>query len=258
LPSEAINARVDGPERGPAIVLSNSLGTNLSMWSPQLKPLVDAGYRVVRYDARGHGESASPPTPYTIEDLGRDLVAVLDRFEIERAHVAGVSLGGATAMWAAVHAPERVGRLVVCCSAVRFGEPSGWEERAELVREHGMAPVAEAIAERWFTPRYLEKHPNVVVEIVHALALTDPEGYAGCCEAIRDLDLSDDIAAIKAPTLVIAGAQDPVSPPADGQFVADRIPGARIEIIDPGAHLSSVERHDVVTQLILDHLGGAA
>jgi 3-oxoadipate enol-lactonase len=257
LPSETVNARIDGPPGGPAIILSNSLGTRLSMWDPQVHPLVEAGYRVVRYDTRGHGDSASPPTPYTIEDLGGDLVAVLDRFGIERAHVAGVSLGGATAMWAAVHASARVGRLIVCCAAVRFGDPAGWEERAELVREHGMAPVAEAIAERWFTARFAKDHPHVVVEIVHALAQTDPEGYAGCCEAIGGLDLSDEIGAIKAPTLVIAGAQDPVSPPADGRFVADRIAGARFEVVDPGAHLSSVERHDVVTQLILDHLGGA-
>jgi 3-oxoadipate enol-lactonase len=258
LPSEVINARVDGPANGPAIVLSNSLGTALSMWDPQVRPLVDAGYRVVRYDARGHGGSGSPPTPYSIDDLGADLVGVLDRFEIERAHVAGVSLGGATAMWVAVHAADRVGRLVVCCSAVRFGEPAGWEERAELVREHGMAPVAEAIAERWFTAAFIQEHPHVVVEIVHTLAQSDPEGYAGCCEAIAGLDLSDEIGAIKAPTLVIAGAQDPVSPPADGRFVADRIAGARFEVVDPGAHLASLERHDVVTQLILDHLGGAA
>jgi 3-oxoadipate enol-lactonase len=186
------------------------------------------------------------------------LVGVLDRFEIERAHVAGVSMGGATAMWVAVHAPERVGRLVVCCSAARFGDPAGWEERAELVREHGMAPVAESIAERWFTPRFVEEHPNVVVDVIHALAQTDPEGYAGCCEALATTDLRDDIARISASTLVISGAQDPSTPPSDGQLIADTIQRALFVVVDPGAHLSSIERHDVVTKRILDHLGAAA
>jgi 3-oxoadipate enol-lactonase len=257
LRSESVNARVDGPRDGPAIVLSNSLGTTLAMWNPQVEPLVAAGYRVIRYDTRGHGDSPTPPTPYTVDDLGQDLIGVLDRFEVERAHFAGVSLGGATAMWAAVNAPQRVGRLVVCCSAVRFGERAGWEERAELVREHGMAPVAEAIGERWFTPHFAQEHPHVVIEVVHALAGLDPEGYAGCCEAIADVDLERDIARITAPTLVISAAQDPVTPPSDGQLIAGAIAGARLEVLDPGAHLSSVERHDVVTQLILDHLGGA-
>jgi 3-oxoadipate enol-lactonase len=258
LPSESVNARIDGPRNGPAIVLSNSLGTTLAMWSPQVHALVEAGYRVIRYDTRGHGDSPIPPTPYSIDDLGADLVGLLDRYEIERAHVAGVSLGGATAMWLAVHAPERVGRMVVCCSAAKFGDPAGWEERAEIVREHGMAPVAETIAERWFTARFVEEHPHVVVEIVHALAQTDAEGYAGCCEAVGGIDLRDDIRSIKAPTLMISGAQDPATPPSDGRLIADAIPGARFELVDPGAHLSSVERHDVVTKLILEHIGGAA
>jgi 3-oxoadipate enol-lactonase len=258
LPSESVKARVDGPPGGPAIVLSNSLGTTLAMWNPQVPALVDAGYRVIRHDTRGHGGSATPPTPYSIDDLGADLLGVLDRFEVERAHVAGVSMGGATGMWLAVNAPGRVDRLVVCCSAAHFGDPAGWEERAELVREHGMAPVAETIAERWFTAPFVEEHPHVVVEFVHALAQIDPEGYAGCCEAVATTDLRGDIAGISAPTLVIAGAQDPATPPSDGRLIADAIPGARFEVLDPGAHLSSVERHDVVTKLILDHVGGAA
>ena len=121
-----------------------------------------------------------------------------------------------------------------------------------------MAPVAETIAERWFTARFVEEHPHVVVEVVHALAQTDPEGYAGCCEAVAGIDLRDDIRSISAPTLVISGAQDPATPPSDGELIAGTIPGARFEVVDPGAHLSSIERHDVVTKLILDHLGAAA
>jgi 3-oxoadipate enol-lactonase len=256
LPSETVYERGDGPIDGTPIVLSNSLGTTLSMWDPQAHALAAAGYRVLRYDTRGHGRSPVPPAPYTIDDLGGDLIGLLDRHGIERAHVAGVSMGGATAMWVAANAPDRVGRLVVCCSAARFGEPAQWFERAETVVEGGMAPVVESIAERWFTPRFTEEHPDVVVAVVHALGQIDPEGYAACCEAIGGIDLREAIAAVTAPTLVISGAQDSATPPSDGQLIAGTIPGARLEVLDPGAHLASIERHDAVTDLILEHLGG--
>jgi 3-oxoadipate enol-lactonase len=250
----AVHARVDGPADGPPIVLSNSLGTTLEMWDPQVPALVEAGYRVLRYDTRGHGRSPVPPGPYSMDQLGADLLAVLDRHGVERAHVAGVSLGGATAMWMAVNAPRRVDRLIVCCSAARFGEPDGWHERAATVRERGMGPVAATIPERWFTPAYVEACPEVVDPIVATLAATAPDGYAACCEAIAGIDLREAIAAVRAPTLVLAGADDPATPPDNAREIAATIPGATIYVLAQAAHLASVQCAETVNDFITDFL----
>jgi 3-oxoadipate enol-lactonase len=248
-----VHAVEDGRPDGPVVVLSNSLGTTLDMWDPQL-PSLARHFRVIRYDHRGHGGSPAPPGPYGMGDLAGDLLALLDRLGIERAHVCGASLGGQVAMWIAAKAPDRVDRLVLCCTSPAFGPPDLWAERARIVRADGTGAVAATVVARWFTPDFAAAHPEVVERFRAMIASTPAEGYAECCRAVGAADLSPELRAIRAGTLVIAGAQDPAVPGERTQELGDGIAGSRLEVLDPGAHLSSVERADRVTELIIEHL----
>ncbi len=242
-----------GPEGARVVVLSNSLGTTPEMWEPQAGALA-RDRRLLRYDLRGHGRSPVPETPYSIADLGTDLIGLLDRNGIERASLCGVSLGGMVSMWVAAHAPERVDRLVLCSTSAIMGPPESWTERAALVRREGMAAVADTVVARWFTPAFAAAEPEVVAGIRGQLAATPAEGYAGCCEAIREMDQRPDLPAITAPTLVVAAEGDPSTPPSHARTIAGLIPGARLEVLDRGAHLVNVEAPDLVTPLISGHL----
>jgi 3-oxoadipate enol-lactonase len=249
---------VTGPADAPALVLSNSLGTSTGLWDPQVEPLSER-FRVVRYDHRGHGGSPVPPGPYQIADLGRDVVELLDHVEIERASFGGVSLGGMVGMWLGVHAPERIDRLVLCCTSAHLPPAGAWAERAAAVREAGStAPVADAVLERWLTPAGAASDPERLARLREMLLAIPAEGYASCCGVIERLDLRDSLPAIAAPTLAIAGAQDPATPPEHLQAIADAVPDARLEILDGAAHLANVEQPEEVTRLILEHCGGRA
>jgi len=235
-----LSYRVDGNLRGDALLFSNSLGTTHELWQPQLEALSFA-FRIIRYDTRGHGSSDAPPGPYTIDTLGRDALAVLDAAGIERAHVCGLSLGGLTAMWLGVHAPHRIRSLVLSSTAARIGSVAMWEERIAQVNAGGVPPLADAAMGRWFTAAYRAAHPETVAIYHRMLSATPAAGYAACCAAIRDADLREPIASISAPTLVIAGREDPVTPPSDAEDVRARIPGARTALLD-AAHIANVER----------------
>ncbi|HEV2783435.1 MAG TPA: 3-oxoadipate enol-lactonase [Actinophytocola sp.] len=246
---------VDGPEDAPVLVLGNSLGTTVAMWEPQLAALTER-FRVVRYDHRGHGASPLDENPCQLEDLGGDVLAMLDVLGLDRVHLGGLSLGGMVAMWVAAHAPERVDRLVLLCTSARIAPPEMWAERARTVREHGMAAIADVMVGRWFTPRFAAEHPDVVAWAKDQLTGTPAAGYAGCCGAIQVMDLAPLLGSITAPTLVIAGAQDPATPPDHARRLADGIPEARLEILPDAAHLANVEQPEAVTRLLLDFLGG--
>jgi 3-oxoadipate enol-lactonase len=246
---------VDGPDGAPLLVLGSSLGTSGAMWQPQLAGLVSR-FRVVRYDHRGHGSSPVPPGPYRIEDLGMDLLALLDHLGLDRVHLGGLSLGGMVAMWLAAHAPERVDRLVLLCTSARLGPPETWVRRAASVRAGGMETIAEAVLARWFTPGFVERHPGVVGWARRLLFTTPPEGYAGCCAAIGKMDLIPVLGRITAPTLVIAGAEDPATPPDHGALIAAGIPGARLTVVPGAAHLANVEQPDEIDRLLPEFLGG--
>jgi 3-oxoadipate enol-lactonase len=236
------------------IAFSGSLGTDLTMWMPQADPLGER-FRVLRYDMRGHGGSPVPPGPYSMADLGADLLALLDRLGIERALLCGLSIGGMISMWAAAHAPERVERLLLCCTSARLGPPETWHERAATVRKQGVGAIADTVLERWFTPRFREAHPDVVERMRAGLSATPREGYAGCCEAIAATDLRGDLPSITAPTLVIAADEDPSTPPEHGRLIADGIPGARFELVSGARHIVNIERAELVTALLLRFLG---
>jgi 3-oxoadipate enol-lactonase len=244
---------VTGPPDAPVLVLSNSLGSSLAMWDPQAGALAER-FRLVRYDTRGHGGSPVPDGPYTIDHVGQDALALLDHLGIERAHWVGLSLGGMTGMWLAINAPERLDRLVLLCTSAQLGPPEGWRERAETVRAQGTEAVADAGVGRWLTERFREENPETADWLRDMIAATPDAGYAAGCAVIEHMDLTAGLAGISAPTLVIAGAQDPATPPEHGERIAAAVPGARLEVLDPAGHLANVEQPETVTRLILDHL----
>lgn len=255
--SEAGRSGGDGLGGGaPVLVLGASLGTTGAIWQPQL-PVLAAHFRVVRYDHRGHGRSPAPTGPYRLDDLGGDVLRLLDTVGADRVHLAGVSLGGAVAAWVAAHAPDRVDRLALLATSARFGTPELWAERAATVRADGMAAVADTVVGRWFTPGFAERHGAVVGWVRHQLVTTSPEPYASCCAALAQLDLSPLLPSITAPTLVLAGADDPVSPPEHASQLTATIPNATMEVVPDAAHLLNVEQPDRVAHALLDFfLGG--
>lgn len=236
-----IHYEQDGPADAPVILLSNSLGTRLEMWDPQMGALTQR-YRVVRYDSRGHGRSAAPPGPYTIEMLAADAVGLLDALGIERAHFCGLSKGGMVGQVLGARHGERLRSLTLCATACRLPPKELWDERIRTALEQGMAALADAVVERWFTPGF-RAQPTIAVDGVRQMILeTPPEGYAACCAAIRDMDLCETIRAIRVPTLVIVGDQDPATPPAMAEEIQTRVPGARLEVIAGAAHLVNIEQ----------------
>ena len=248
----SLHCHLDGPEGASVLVLSNSLGTDLGMWEPQM-PALAAQYRVLRYDTRGHGKSGLPPAQYGVDRLGRDVLALLDALKIEKAAFCGLSMGGMTGMWLGVHAPARFSRLVLCNTAARIGTPEVWNTRIAAVRQGGMAAILQGVIQRWFTEGFVAADPKAVERISAMLLATAPEGYCGACAAVRDMDQRADIAAIRLPVLVIAGSDDLATPAADGRFVADTIPGARYAEL-PAAHLSNIECRDAFTEALTGFL----
>ena len=248
-----VNYREDGPPGAPVLVLSHALGLSMAMWDPQVAPLSRA-FRVVRYDHRGHGGSPVPAGRYRIEDLGRDVLRLIDRLALERVAFCGLSLGGMVGLWLAANAPERVDRLVVCCAAARMPRPNDYAERAKLVRAQGMDAIADRVIGRWFTPAFLTRRPDAVAGIKALLLATPPEGYAATCEALAAMDLLDDLPRIVASTRVIAAAEDQSTPPEQSQEIARRIPGAELVVIPDAAHLANVEQPEAITDQILDHV----
>jgi 3-oxoadipate enol-lactonase len=251
---DTFNCRVDGPPDAPVLVLSNSLGTNLSMWDAQI-PALTARFRVLRYDTRGHGASAVTPGPYTIGELGRDVLRLLDALKIRRAHFCGLSMGGMIGMWLGVHAPDRIGRMVLANTAPKIGTPEMWNQRIDNVRKGGMKGIVDTLLERWLTADFRARAPEAVARVRAMLTATPPEGYLACCAAVRDMDQRDAIAGIRHPTLVIAGTHDAVTPPAEARAMAERIRGARYVELD-AAHLSNIEAADRYTADAVSFIAG--
>jgi 3-oxoadipate enol-lactonase len=233
-----LRVRIDGLAGAPWLVLSNSLGATLDMWDPQVVAL-SRDFRLLRYDTRGHGGSAVPPGPYTIEQLGTDVIGLLDLLGIERADFCGLSMGGATGMWLGAHAPSRLDRLVLCNTTPWLGPPDVLDARIATVRREGMPALVDGILERWFTPDARLRNPIAVERIRRSLLVTPVAGYIACCEALRDMDQRAGLARIAAPTLVIAGTFDPAPTPAAAREWAATIPNARCMEL-PAAHLSNV------------------
>jgi 3-oxoadipate enol-lactonase len=223
----------------PTLVLSNSLGANLSMWEPQAASL-GSHFRLLRYDTRGHGNSSIPHSPYAISDLGQDVLGLLDHLEIEQASFCGISLGGVIGQWLGVNFPDRIHKLVLANTAAKIGLAEAWNARIETVLKEGLDSITPGTLDRWFTPSFHSAHPEIIASTGAILRATKVQGYTGCCAAIRDADFRGSLAAVSIPTLAIAGTHDPVTTPKDARFLAENIQGAKyIEL--PAAHLSNVE-----------------
>jgi 3-oxoadipate enol-lactonase len=247
-----IAIRVDGAGDRPPLLLSNSLGTTLHMWDAQMPALSEA-FRVIRYDSRGHGESDAPAGDYSIARLAADALAVLDSLHIETAAFVGLSKGGMVGQWLGAHAPQRLTRLVLANTAAWMGPPQAWQSRIETVMKDGMGAITEAVLERWFTPGFRDAAPDAVTPVRDMLLATAPHGYAGCCAAIRDMDQRGSLGAIGVPTLVIGGLQDPATPPAKAEEIADGVAGARLVMLD-AAHLSNIEQPQAFTAALMAFL----
>jgi 3-oxoadipate enol-lactonase len=238
--------------REPVLILSNSLGTDFSMWDPQMAELGQR-FRVLRYDTRGHGKSSVTSGDYTIEQLGRDVLGLLDSLHLDRVHFCGISMGGVIGIWLGIHAPNRLLRLVISNTAARIGTKEVWNARIATVRKDGMKSVATTVVERWFTPGFRASYPEKVTALREMLERAPAEGYAACCAAIRDMDQRAMVAQIDIPTLVIYGGSDSVIPLADTHFLANQIRGAA-EVELAAAHLSNVEQAEVFTEAVCKFL----
>lgn len=246
LPDARLHYALSGNSVLPVTVFSNSLGADLSMWDIQALTL-GSRFHVLRYDTRGHGQSSVTPGPYSISQLAKDLLALLDTLQLDRIHFCGLSMGGQIGQWLGIHAPNRLHKLILCNTGAKIGNEEGWKARIDTVRSKGMKEVAPAVLARWFTPAYREKDPNTTTAILRALEATDPGGYVACCAAVRDFDSRSSLSQIRVPTLVIGGAHDASTPPSDGRFLADHIPGARYAELN-AAHLSNIEDRDRFNQ----------
>ncbi len=237
------------------LVLSHGLGLSLGMWNAQMSALL-MRFRVLRYDTRGHGRSSIPAQSSSMDDLGRDVVALLDHLHIDRAHFCGLSLGGLTGMWLGIHAPARIASLVLANTAAQIGTREMWDTRISTVNAQGMPAISDAAIARWFTLDFIEQSPAVVADLKAIFERTPAAGYVSCCAANRDADLRDAVGEIRAPTLVITGRHDAATPPESGRWLAVRVSGARYAEL-PAAHLSNLEMPDVFAALVADHAGHA-
>ena len=247
-----LSYQVEGPADAPVLLLINAIGCTRDLWA-RTTPAFAAHYRVVRYDARGHGASAIPPGDYTLEQLGRDALTVLDAVGAATAHVCGISLGGLTAMWMGVHAPERVTRLVLANTAARIGSAESWAERMALVRDEGMSAVADRAMLTWFTPEYRERDAETVRGFRAMLQACSPDGYLGCCAALREADLRGTVSSTRCPVLVIGARHDVSTTVAQAERLRDQIATAELTVLD-SAHLSNVERSDEFASAVLGFL----
>lgn len=249
-----IHFETEGDARLPALMFCNSLGTDWRMWQPQADSL-RGQFRVIRYDTRGHGQSAAPPGPYSLAQLGRDALALLDHLDIERTHFCGISMGGATAQWLGIHAPQRLRKLVIANSAARIGTGAGWRERAALARREGLDGIADGAPGRWFTPEFVARDPQTVAALADTLRTGSAEGYAACCEALAVADLRAQLPSIAVPTLIIAGAADPVTTVADALAMQALIPGAELATL-AASHISNIEAAPAFSQALSRFLAG--
>ncbi|MGH9089907.1 MAG: 3-oxoadipate enol-lactonase [Acidimicrobiales bacterium] len=251
----SLSYHLDGPAGAPVLVLGNSLGTTVELWDRQMAAFTDH-FRVLRFELPGHGGSPAPPGPYTIAGLAGSVLALVDELGVDRFSYCGVSIGGMLGMWLAAHRPGRVDRLVLAATAPVLGPPEAWTERVATVRREGTGVLVSTLLERWLPGPYREAHPEVVAGVSAMIEGCDDEGYAGCCEAVAGMDQRPDLASIQAPTLVVAGAEDPVTPPAACLELAQAVPGAGLTCLPGAAHLANLPHPARFADLVVDHVAG--
>ena len=234
----------------PALLFSNSLGTNYHMWQAQISALQD-DYFIICYDTRGHGASSTPQGAYTLAQLGQDVIALLEHLNIEKATFCGISMGGLTGQWLAIYAPERFNHVVICNTAAKIGQQQAWLDRANLVRQQGLKQIASTAASRWFTASFIEHHTDLVQQLSDDLAHGSAEGYANCCEALAYADLRDELEKIQITVTVVAGEQDPITTVADAKFMCSKIANSQLCCLN-ASHISNVESAQAFNQILRD------
>ena len=247
-----IYVEVEGPQAGPVLMLSNSLGTNLRMWDDQASAW-SRHFRLVRYDRRGHGESSVPKGPYPMERLGRDVLAVPDSLGIAKINWCGLSMGGMVGQWLGANAPNRIDKLVLSNTSSYFADKTMWEGRLKTVREKGLAAIVDANMERWFIKGFRERNPQAIARMREMFLATKPDGYIGCGEGIRDMDHRSLLGKIAAPTLVIAGKHDPATTLEANEYIRQHIPGAKLTVLET-AHLANVEQPQLHADTVMKFL----
>jgi 3-oxoadipate enol-lactonase len=247
-----LHVEIEGPETAPVLMLSNSLGVDLSLWAPQIETFVRY-FRVIRYDCRGHGRSGVTPGPYTMEQLARDGLAIMDALGLERVNFCGISMGGMVGQWLGAFAPQRLNRLVLANTICYYPDKTPWNDRIKLIREKGVGAVADMVLGLWFTKGFHEREPDTVKHFRDMLVANSVEGYISCVAALRDMDHRDILAKIAAPTLVIAGRYDNSTTVENAEFIRSRVPGAQMTILD-AAHISNVEQATPFTTEVLGFL----
>jgi 3-oxoadipate enol-lactonase len=243
---------VEGRESGPALMLSNSLGTNLHMWDDQAGEFAKH-FRLIRYDRRGHGRSGVPAGPYTMERFGRDVLAVLDALKIEKTNWCGLSMGGMVGQWLGANAPTRVEKLVLSNTNFYYADKNPWIDRIKFVSDKGLEALVDANMQRWFTEGFRKRAPDVMARMKAMFVATKVPGYIGCCQAIAAMDFRESNPRITAPTLVIVGTQDAATPPSAGEAIQKAIQGAKLAGLD-AAHISNMEQPKQYTDTVLDFL----
>ncbi len=253
--ADRIHIDVSGNADGPPLVLHHALGACLEMWEPQLAVL-EPHFKLIRMDMRGHGKSLALPPPYLIEDLADDVVQVLDSLAIGSCQFMGLSIGGMVGQALTLNHPDRVERLVISNTTSRMAMDLHplWDERIQTVRRDGMATQVGITLSRWFTEDYAAAHQNVLDWISTMVRATAPDGFIGCCEAIKGLDLTERLPQIEIPCLIIAGGQDPGIPPQKSRDIHEQVAGSRLEIIAEAAHLSNVQAADEFNALVVPFL----
>ena len=243
-----MNYVLEGPANAPMVTMSHSLATDLSMWDPQAKALAGR-YRVLRYDTRGHGGTDAPGSPYTLTHLADDARSLLKALGIARTHWIGLSMGGMIGQTLALSSPEILQSLSLCDTSSRIPADMKhvWDERIATVEAKGMEPMVEPTVARWFTPKFIESHKDVIEPVRAMIRRTPAKGYIGCCHAIKALDLTDRLKAITLPTLIIVGAQDMGTPLAASQAINQQIKGSELVVLDPASHLSNLEQPEAFT-----------
>lgn len=249
-----LNYRFDGPDTGPVLVMSNSLMSNYTMWDPQMPALIEAGFRALRYDTRGHGGSSASPAPYSIDMLSADPVALMDALDIPRAHFCGLSLGGMTGQKLGTSYPDRFASLALCATAAYIAGPAMWEERIAGVRAGGIASAVDGSIERWFTDAAIETMPEAIAKTREMMLGTSVEGFCGCSMAIRDMDQRESIRDITAATIVVVGELDPGTPVSASELIHAHIPGSTLVVIPDAKHFVNVEKADAFNRALLSHL----
>src|SRR5215813_12118248 len=251
-----INYQVDGPDGAPWLVLSNSLATNLTMWDPQARELSRA-FRLLRYDQRGHGATEAPAGRYPFDLLIADALALMDALEIRKAHFAGLSMGGATALGLAQQRPDRLDRVIVCDSPCQSTPTSSqqWEERIVIAQKQGMEALVEATVARWFPPETLAKKPAYVDKVRAMIRATPVDGFIGCAAALADHAYNSKLETVTCPVLFMVGEKDGVTPAAMKDMHA-RLKGSRYVELAGAGHISNLDRSAEFTQAIEEFVAG--